>query len=434
VLLFFGSAGTYIVRPIGFTIIFSIAAGLAALLFLERGDGRGDRGGCVSLAVSIATFSTGLAFAVGVAVSVLVRPDRWRRAWIFAVPLALYAVWWVWAAGSAASSRGQTKLSNLLLVPNYVADAAAAGFAALTGLGYDFTASPDEIPLGWGYVIAVAAVVALAIRVTRRTAPVSLWVALAIVLTSWVLGALAFNALRLPAADRFIYMGTVGILLVGTAAATGIRFSRFALVALFAVCAMSLATNLALLRDRGAAFRSSSLETRAEIAMVALARAHVDPAFDVRAVIPSKLGLTTSTGDYLRILDGFGSPGFTIPELEREPEAVREYADRVLAGALELRAERSAGPRPGDRCRVVRAATPAGTVDLELPPGGARLRARDGSGGAIALGRFADTPAAEGGRLDSRAWAALRIPVDVSQAPWTASVSGTRAVEVCDLS
>ncbi len=139
VLLVFGSDWGHIATPLGFTVLASITGGLASLLLLERDDQIGDAGSCAALIFSVASFSVGLAFLAGVAVSVLLRPDRWRRAWIFLIPLALYAVWFVWAHGSGASAPShQGHLSNLLLQPGWAFDSLSAVLASLTGLDYPF--------------------------------------------------------------------------------------------------------------------------------------------------------------------------------------------------------------------------------------------------------------------------------------------------------
>ena len=85
-LLFFGSASEATLLPQGLQHAYCIAAGLGALLALERDSPRADVGVCALLIVSVAIYSVGLAFVAGVAVSVLLRRDRRERSWTFAVP------------------------------------------------------------------------------------------------------------------------------------------------------------------------------------------------------------------------------------------------------------------------------------------------------------------------------------------------------------
>jgi len=438
VLLFFGSAGTYMVAPIGFTAVASIAAGLGALLALERDDTSGDVAACGLVVLSVATFGTGLAFLVGVAISVLLRPDRWRRAWIFVIPLGAYLAWALWAQGEPGSATDQGTASNILLIPNYIADSLAAAGAAIAGLDFDFERSAvqttggtaDVIDLEWGRVVALVAVVALALRIRRGNVPHSLWVSLGVVLAFWTLGALvADSTLRPPGAVRYTYMGAVGVLLVATDAARSVRFSTIGLVAVFVACAVSLATNLALLRDAGAAFRTHSTEVRAQLATLELARDDVDPSLS-----PGPLSLhRAGAGAHLAAADRYGSFALPISDLTRQTESVREAADRMQAGVLQLglRAPRRDDAR-GD-CRVARGDGPGGPVVFELPLGGAELSARSARPATVVAGRFAAAPTAELDRLAPGQRRILEIPADASSIPWRASATGVRSIEVCGL-
>ena len=433
VLLFLGSAPVHVASPVGFTPVFSIAAGLAALLALERGDRRGDLAACALITLSVATYSTGLAFLIGVAISVLLRPGRLRRAWIFLVPLALYAAWWLWALTSESSVSGEASPFNILLIPNWVADSLAVVLAALTGLGYGFAdLTTAEVSLGWGRMLAALAVVAFVLRIRRGNLHPSLWVSLGIVLAYWSLGGLVAGSFaRAPEAIRFIYPGVVGVLLVATAAADRIRFSRLGLAVLFIAAGLCIATNVALLRDGAAQTREvRSSPTGAYFAALELARGHVDPNF---AVVPREVSPVPSpAATYFGVVDRYGSPAPSLSELERQGEDVRQGADRILASALGLRLEASSS-RPDGGCRRLRAEQPGAPVGFELPRGGASLRVRAAGPAAVSLGRFATRPSVEAGELSPGERATLRIPSDSSLKPWRAAVAGARSVEMCAL-
>jgi hypothetical protein len=395
VLLFLGSAWQHVVIPVGFTVIFSIAAGLAALLALERDDRRGDVAACALLVLSVATYTTGLAFLVGVAISVLIRGDRRRRAWIFLVPLVLYAAWWVWALGSAASAEDEAHPSNILVIPNYVAESLATTLAAIVGLDYDFSElSPPAAELGWGRVLAVLAVIAFAFRLRRGAVPRALWVSLGIVLAYWTLGALAASGERGPGATRYVYPGVVAVLLVAVDAVRPLRVSRLGLLALFAAAAFSVATNLAILRNGVVYFRDDySAAVRSELAMLELARANVAPDFNPANRLPPEIapvGAPATT--YLGARDRYGSPAFSLGELSEQTEGVREGADQVLATALGLRLEPSPPGERGRACRRLRSAAPGGTVRLPVPPGGASLRVAAVAPASVSVGSAVSPP------------------------------------------
>ena len=434
VLLFYGSAWQHILVPVGFTVIFCISSGLAALLAVERGDRRGDIAACVFVALSIFTFSTGLAFLVGIAISVLVRPDRIRRGWIFLVPLALFAVWWMWSLGVDQSSEQSTRYENVLLLPNWVADSLAAVTSGLAGLAYDFS-NPPFIELGWGRVLAALAVVALVVRIKRGSVPPILWASLGVVLTYWALGALAAGTTaRAPYAVRYMYTGAIGVLLVATAAAGIVRFSRLGLVALFAVAALSITTNLAFLRDGGTLFRNQySAPTRTQFAMIELARDRVEPGYDPGLEFPEQSQALSPAATYLDVVDAYGSPAFSLAEVDRQSEGVREYADLVLASALDLRLQPSHSGRSGADCETVSAQAPGGAIGFALPSGGATLRVRGPASSELTVGRFASAAPAELGKIAPGEAMTLVIPPDDSPKAWHASVAGARSVEICGL-
>jgi hypothetical protein len=438
VLLFLGSAWQHVVGPIGFTPIFSIALGLAALLALERGDRVGDIAACALLIESVASYTSGLPFIVGAAISVLAFRDRWKRAWIFLVPLALYTVWWLWSQSQAGSSEGQTELQNALLIPTWEVESLAAALAAVTGLGFDFSGgSPPSIDLSAGRVLAVVAVIALALRIRRGNVPVAVWASLGIVVTWWALGSLAFGVGRAPDSVRYLYLGALGVMLVGVAAASGARFSRVGLVVLFGACALSLATNIVLLRDSGNYLRTVAATTRTELAMLELSRDRVDPGFNPAQPfgVESPLSITgTSASTYFGVADRYGSLAMPISELEASSENLRAHADRLLATALGLRLEGDPSPAPAQGCERVRSPAAGAPIGFALPAGGATLRAEGAGTVPVTLGRFAASPTVEAGSLTSGESATLRIPPDDSPRPWHATVTGGNSVTVCPLS
>jgi hypothetical protein len=441
VLLFLGSAWQHVVAPIGFTPIFAIAMGLAALLALEHSDRGADLAACALLVVSVASYTTGVPFLVGAAISVLLRADRRRRLWIFLIPLALYAAWWLWSLSTGTSSGEETRLANVLLIPSWTVESLATVTAALSGLGFSFQDNPlqdaaaSRVDSAWGYVLAVLVLVALVLRIRRGNVPAAMWATLGIVLTWWALGALAFDVPRPPDSVRYVYLGSVGVLLVAAAAAGSVRFSRLGLVALFGACVISVASNGTLLRDRSAVLRNVSATERAEFAMLELARPEVDPGFNSGEALGTESPFSLiddPAAAYFEIVDRYGSLALPLDELGSEPEGVRAYADRVLAAALALRLETQPPPTQNG-CERTRSPDGGQTIALELPSGGASLRPKGAREVPVKLGRFASAPAAELGSLSAGEAATLTIPPDASPTPWRASLTGATAVTVCPL-
>jgi hypothetical protein len=281
-------------------------------------------------------------------------------------------------------------------------------------------------------MLAALAVVAFVLRIRRGNLHPSLWVSLGIVLVFWSLAALVTGVgSRAPSAVRYIYPGAVGVLLVATDAMRPIRFSRLGLAVLFIAAALSVATNVALLRDGGSWFREvQSSRIGAQFAMLELTRDRVNPGFDPVGIVPELVSMKAAT--YFAAIDRYGSPAPSLSELERQGEDVRQGADRILASALGLRLEASRS-RPDGGCRRLRAEQPGAPVGFELPRGGASLRVRAAGPAAVSLGRFATRPSVEAGELSPGERATLRIPSDSSPRPWRAAVAGASSVEVCAL-
>jgi hypothetical protein len=260
-LLFQGASPDVTLSPLGITHVYCVAAGLGALIALDRGSRRGDVTACVLLTVSVATFSIGLAFLAGVAVSVLLRDDRRQRAWVLLVPLVLYAVWYVAApkySGPGYLSAAVLRLSNVLLIPSFIAHSAAAVASSVTGLSYDLGSPGPTVRVDYslGPVLAAAAAVALAVRLHHGKAHRSVWTYLTIPLFFWVSIVMVIGPNRYPNSTRYMYAGAVAVLLLGAEAMRGARPSRRELLVLLALTAAALGGNIAQLRANGVNLRN----------------------------------------------------------------------------------------------------------------------------------------------------------------------------------
>ena len=130
-MLFFGPAWDNVMWSfqIGFTG--SLAAGVGALLALDREDERGDLAACVLLTVGMTFSSLWLPFTIGAAVHVLTATGRLRRAYVFAVPGVLWALWWL---GWGHEAESAVSFNNLATIPQYVLEGLASSLNSLVGL------------------------------------------------------------------------------------------------------------------------------------------------------------------------------------------------------------------------------------------------------------------------------------------------------------
>lgn len=425
VLLCFGAAWENLLWPFDIHTVLALAAGLGALLALERADRRGDVVACGLLVVSAFTIELGLAFVLAAAVLIVLGEDRRRRLWVFAIPVALYAVWWIWARKFGQSA---LDLANLADLPGSLLDSLTAVLVALTGL---FPAGVQQAvhtlgTTGWGAALALALVAALAIRLWR-TRPVSpwTWALLAAVLGYWALIALAD---RPEDSARYLFAGAILLLVLAAEAWRGARVSGAVVLAAFALAAVAIPANLVKLHDGRRFLSDSATASRTEYAMLELAGAEGDPAYtpysdpELAAIAPApQLGLDAAT--YLDAAAAQGSIAFSLGEVESQPDQIRRLADATLAHSLGIGLEPAAEPAGTGECE--RASSGA-----ELPSGGALL-SRGPSPTPIGLARFGDTAGVDLESVEPGSWATLAIPADESPTPWR--IYSEAPVIVCPL-
>jgi hypothetical protein len=429
-----------------FTVLFAVACGLAALLALERGDRRGDLAACALLCLGVVTYTVALAFLAGAIASVALGGDRRRRAWVVALPLGTYAAWLIWASQFSTGPGGQTELTDILLLPSWGAQSLSAVLGALSGFDYSFPGSSSVAQ--FGPPLAVLALVGFGWRMRRGAIPSTLWVALAVLLALWGLGVLASAGNRPPDSARYLFPGAVVVLMAAAACAGGSRWSRSALVALFAVAASGLAVNAVLLKDAGAMLRSAyAVQVRAAFAALDLAgdraRRRFDPPSipnDEGAIVGSQSPLTfpfktvdefggVGVAGYLRARRDYGALGYSLGELRAAEDKVRGQTDSVLVAALGLRLS----PVPaaaGTACRRVEAGGD-GDARAELSHGGAVLESA--RGGAVEVQRFAEESWSRVGTLAAGQPAELAVPADRAADPWRISVQAP-FLRVCEIS
>ncbi len=439
VLLFFGPDALHVLAGNTFTVLLPIACGICALLAVDRGDRRGDVAACVLLCLAVVTYSTGLAVTVGVAVAILWRADRWRRAWIVLVPIGIYVAWWLWARTSTEAGSGVV-VSNALLIPAWGFESLGAIASSMVGLNYRFSGAPE--PIQAGAPLALVALVGLGWRFWKGPLPEAFWPALAAILALWTLQALAADgADNYPSSPHYLFPVTLVALLAVVQAARGVRWTGALLLVVFAVAAVALATNASVLRQRAAEFRYDySPQARAAFTGLDVAGPSADPtfAFEGLALNPGLYMAFRGVGarptdDYRIAIERYGSPGYTLPDLPEGGPASQAraaaIADSVLVASLDLGIE----PRPGDAgptgCRRLQPGT-AGSFSFSLAPGDAVLVA--GAAGPVTVRRFAAASTTQVAVATPGVPFVFRVPPD--RAPdrlWQATVSGS-AVRLCN--
>jgi hypothetical protein len=432
-LIFVGPAWETLLWPFEICFVGSMMFGIATLLALERGDRRGDVAATIFLVVSLGFNSLGLAFVVAAAVDIFQNPRgrRLGRAYVAAVPLLLFAAWYL-AFGRKAGS--ELSLQNVLELPRYVLDSIGASLEALLGLSDSRAGSPA--PFEWGRLLVLAFIGLVAFGQWRKPGfSAQLWPVAAAAATYWVLAGLNHSAAREPTSSRYLYASGAMMLLIAANLLVGVRFGRRGLLICGAVAVAAIASNLVILKDGNNYLENQTVLTKANLGAMEIARQTIDPHF-----VPSPE--TSGTGSlvnveaakYFPAIDEFGSPAYTPSELAEAPAPGPYYADVILSEALPLTAlTRPGGYAAGSAdCVTLPAGSATPTSETRLAPGLTIIEVGPGPPAAISLRRFAQgeypaTAASAPGNSTTE----LNIPADIAPQPWYLHLEASQRARVC---
>lgn len=424
-ILFLGAAWIDLLWSFQIGFSGSIAAGIGALLALDRDDRRGDSIACVLLVVSTCFSELGVPFALGALVNVAAGPQPRRgRLFVPLIPLVLYGLWFL---GWGHEGPNTLSLDNVLGSPAYVFDAVSQAFASLLGLATPLSGDGSE-PVGliWGRILFVAALV-LALWRLRRKREISrgLLTVATVGGSFWFLA--AFNAYldwREPTNGRYQYPSAVFVLLIAGELLRGVRLDRRVLAGATVVTAAAAVSGLFFLHDGYVLQKQASGAVRARLAGLEIARPGVNPDVEFNVDLFNRF----PAGSYFAAFDDYGFPGYTESELAESGGDDRVAADAALASALEIGMTPRGAPGRG-ACRAI--SRPSAGAKLPLGAGGYALMTR-AAGAEVRLLRFADEPWIEAGALEPGRWSSLILPEDLSSRPWSLSATGSAPLTICD--
>ena len=422
-ILFLGPSWDDLLFPFQMALFGSVAAGIGALLAMERRSRGGDIAAAALLLLSLLFSDLGIPFVAAATVLVAFDRERWGRAFVVVVPTAL---WLVWYAGWGHNVHTFISVHNLANLPSYVLDGLASSLAAWTGLA---VGQNQPSPLDWGRPLLVLAVGVAAWRLYRlRRPPASVLAALVLLLGFWSLTALNANPLAPPSAGRYQYIGITFIAIAAAELLRGVRVSRGATAAILLVALAAAVGNASLLRDEARGLARIAQQERGGLAALELARARVDPGFKLTQQNSGVdyLG-ELDAGSYFSAVDAYGSPAYSARELPGAPVAARTSADMVSAAALGIGLAPAGPVEPGSCVTAKRGAAP--TV-ASVPLNGIVLRA-NGPGTSVRLQRYASAFPVALGTLPARSPRRLAIPADGSSRPWSVQLTGGGPVTAC---
>jgi hypothetical protein len=423
-ILFLGPSWDDLLFPFQMALFGCIACGIAALLLLERHDRIGDLAAMALLLTALFFFDLGIPFVAAATVQLAFGKDRWRRAYVVAVPTA---IWLIWYAGWGHNADTFISFSNFARSPSYMLDGLSADIATWVGFG---TGAYDASPLDWGRPLLVVALglVAWRLYVLRRFPPRLLGTAV-LLLGFWFLTALNSNPLAPASAGRYQYLGIVLMALVASELAAGLRVRRYAVVLIVLAGVAAAVANGARLRDAARGLAAIAQQERGGLAALELARDRVDPHFQLTQENSGVdyLGFLDA-GSYLSAVDAYGSPAYAPSELATAPESARSAADMVSAAALGIRLAPGGEAQPGT-CLALDPG--AAGMTFPVPPQGLALTA-SGTDTQASLRRYAGASFPISlGALRPGMTEVLLIPPDRSPRPWSLQLTGGGRVTAC---
>jgi len=430
-ILCLGPAWELLLWPFEISLIGSVLFGLAMLLALEREDRLGDLLACLFLVLSFGFSSLAIPFAAAAFVAVLQSPRerRWSRAYVFLIPLVLYGLWYL---GWGSEAESHLSARNVLASPRYVAEAMAIGVGNLFGLGTNpVDGMAEKI---WGAILLAILVIGVVWRKLQRPGiDPRFWPVAAAAATNWFL--MAFNQMpgRDPVASRYQYASCIFILMLGANLFAGERIGRRGIALGAVVTALAIGPNLIVLENGSDFFDSQTVYTRADTAGIEIASRTVDPEFQLTPEVAGAPALVNIyAGPYLEAVEEFGSPAYSLSELEAASPAVRAQLDVLLSEALPVTAR--VLPGAYDRSGTEKCVAVAGRkAEVKVDPGLTRVEVGPGPDAVVSLRRFAsDGYPVEIASSPGGSTTVLRVPRDEEpQKPWYLHVEAPQGARVC---
>jgi hypothetical protein len=464
ILLFLGSAWEVLAESSRSPSLIAIAAGLAMLLALERRDLRGDVGACLALTLSFASHSTSFAFAAAAAVLVLSRPapERWRRCWVFVLPIAAYALWWILEFDSPASP---SLLSRIVDLPVFLGKSLGATLLATTGLithspygGIDIP-RPVEVVLAVGLIALLVVLVAARLRMRKPISPFA-FAMVAALLVFWISTGLAPGPERIANSSRYIYPDALLFLLLlcelGRDFELPRRLDTKLAIPILALFAISIAGNVYDLRFQERVLNDASDQFRGGLAPLAVDSRQVSPAFNIFQALSGRFPASDQVAQLnaaalATVFAHYGSPAYNLTELASRPDAVKATADLVALKAsgerLQPAARLPVAPEPAPNgtsalggswepasrgCIALQPSGEAASAVLTAPTGRLAFAAATGPPVPLRAGRFAPGAAVPIGTVQGGGNAELDLPtVTGSFLPWRVAIQTHQRVVVC---
>jgi hypothetical protein len=436
-----GPSAEALLWPFEFVLFSAIAFWLGAMLLVQRGDARTDAIGCMLLILGVGSESIGVVLLPATAVALLLWRgwrNAWRRAWIVALPLVLYAAWYV-----AYQPHGERSLAK---APSFIVNSFVATVADISGVG-------NHSPYTALLAAALIAVVSMRCLYLRRIPSTTVYMGVGLLML-WLAAGVSEGPGRVPTQSRYQFANSL-LLLLALAPLTprlrltprlGLNLLKGGLLAV--VVGVIVALNLGRYGLWEGVFSYQESLANAELAALEVARpAIVNPRGVVTSENEAGLFFPITPKAYFDAIDAHGSPVDVHRNLELASPAARAQADVMLVRVEEIFARaraRTGTVRPssgstvplqpaGIGCAVIPAGTAFAGFEVVAPRGGLIIRPDAGPPVEVAVARFADPPTAIALAPVAGAGESERSPAprDASPVPWRFRLTARQAVTVC---
>jgi hypothetical protein len=429
-LLLFGPGWENLLWPFQIAWLLSLAAGVGALLALDRHDHRGDEAACGLLVLALASSGIGVPIALGLIVELALGRRLRSQWWIVGIPLALYALW------SIAYQHTAITAHSLVAAPNFVATGLAATFGGLAGLGGTTGQDGPGNLMTFGPTLLVAGLTLAAWRLTRLRGIHPRAVVLASMLLSfWVITALTRSGSGNPYSSRYLYVSALLVILLAVELARGARPAWWLEAAVVVLGAAAVLSNIGVIRDEARTLRLQAQATKADLGALQVGRPVISRGY-LATEMPGYPFVQLTAGGYFALARALGTPAASPAAILADPEPVRAAVDRELIGIHGAGLAASTFAGAVGSCSTYRPAASEGVgatpqTHLELPTSGLLIRSA-GTPISVGIRRFAAgfQPL---GTVNPNSAASLSIQPDASDRPWQVALGGNGPVTACRL-
>ncbi|HEX6713546.1 MAG TPA: hypothetical protein VF066_09170 [Thermoleophilaceae bacterium] len=419
-ILFGGSFWEDTMWPFQIGFIGALACGVGAFIALDRHSARGDMVACALLILAVAQASVGLPFLAGVAFELVLRRD-WRRLWVVALPVALYAAW------KLAYPSSDIRRENIRKTPDYVYEAAAGAAGSIFGL--DRAAGKILLWAGLGLLVDAC---------IRGRASIRIWALGATAVAFWTAAALARAQLGAPDVSRYLLPGATLLMLMVLEGARGLRPNRTLALVLIALVPILYSHGKDVL-EAGAATTITTYSPflQDDYKALQLIRPHlrIDPK---TWQLDAQRAPDIDVASYYSLIDSFGDPAPSFDSVINSPPAPRANTDGVMlvGSGTAMQASTAPSPMPAQPPQIATRywadgtpedgcirGSPAGGganpfIEVQIPPEGIRFSPR---GALLHAGvrMFGDDPFYFGATEPGK-WYSIKTPPVKSPKPWLA--------------